>query len=201
MSDAVQIRHITEADWDGIVAMESRAYTGLGLSEGRAALRSRAGVSPSTCFVLDVGSGPAGYLLALPYPAFRYPDLERAEEAVLPPHPGPASRNLHLHDIVITEDLRGRGLAQRLLHHLTLTARARGYERISLIAIDRIDTFWSARGFTAHPGISPGGYGTNAVYMSKAVPADQGAQPEPTGVVPRGPSAPTKRADARVPCS
>ncbi|MFJ2829833.1 GNAT family N-acetyltransferase [Streptomyces sp. NPDC087263] len=200
MSDVVHIRPITDADWDGIVAMESRAYTGLGLSEGRAALRSRAVVSPSTCFVLDVGFGPAGYLLAMPYPAFRYPDLERAEEAVVPPRPGPASGNLHLHDIVITEELRGRGLAQRLLHHLALTARRRGDERISLIAVGHSDSFWSARGFTAHPGISPGGYGTNAVYMSKAVPTDLGAQPEPTGVVPRGPSSPTKRADVRVPC-
>ncbi|MEU5289654.1 GNAT family N-acetyltransferase [Streptomyces umbrinus] len=200
MTDVVHIRHITEADWDGIVAIESRAYAGLGLSEGRAALRSRAEISPGTCFVLDVGSGPAGYLLALPYPALRYPDLERAEEAVVPPHPSPATRNIHLHDIVVEEGLRGRGLSQRLLHHFTLTARSRGYERISLIAVGRSDTFWSARGYTAHPGITPGGYGANAVYMSKAVPTDPGAQPEPTGVVPRGPSVPTKRADARVPC-
>ncbi|TRO68385.1 GNAT family N-acetyltransferase [Streptomyces sp. IB201691-2A2] len=200
MSDVVHIRHITEADWDGIVEIESRAYTGLGLSEGRAALRSRAEISPSTCFVLDIGSGPAGYLLALPYPALSYPDLERTEEAVVPPPPAPASRNLHLHDIVVEEGLRGRGLGQRLLHHFTLAARSRGYERISLIAVGRSDTFWSARGYTAHPGVSPGGYGANAVYMSKAVPADPGAQPEPTGVVPRGPSVPTKRADARVPC-
>ncbi|MEU9892738.1 GNAT family N-acetyltransferase [Streptomyces phaeochromogenes] len=211
MTDVVHIRHITEADWDGIVAIESRAYTALGLSEGRAALRSRAEISPGTCFVLDVGSGPAGYLLSLPYPALRYPDLERTEEAVVPPQPAPApapasatpasaTRNLHLHDIVVEEGLRGRGLGRRLLHHFTLTARSRGYERISLIAVGRSDTFWSARGYTAHPGISPGGYGTNAVYMSRAVPTDLGAQPEPTGVVPRGPSVPTKRADVRVPC-
>jgi GNAT superfamily N-acetyltransferase len=196
----VHIRSITDADWDGIVAMESRAYTGLGLTEGSAALRARAGVSPSTCFVLDVGSGPAGYLLAMPYPAFQYPDLERTEEPVFAPRPASAAGNLHLHDIVITEELRGRGLAQRLLHHLTLTALSRGDERISLIAVGCSDRFWSARGFTAHPGISPGGYGTNAVYMSKAVPTDLDAQPEPTGVLPRGPSAPTKRADVRVPC-
>ncbi|MFD3306751.1 GNAT family N-acetyltransferase [Streptomyces sp. NPDC058694] len=200
MRDVVHIRHITEADWDGIVAIESRAYTALGLSEGRAALRSRAEISPGTCFVLDVGSGPAGYLLALPYPALRYPDLERTEEAVVPSLSTPATSNLHLHDIVVEEGLRGRGLGQRLLHHFTLTARSRGYERISLIAVGRSDTFWSARGYTAHPGISPDGYGADAVYMSKAVPTDPGAQPEPIGVVPRGPSVPTKRADARVPC-
>ncbi|WP_128379006.1 GNAT family N-acetyltransferase [Streptomyces cavernae] len=180
MSDDIRIRHIAEADWDAIVAMESRAYAGLGLSEGRAALRSRADASPSTCFVLDVGARPAGYLLALPYPAFRYPDLQRVEETAAEEAAAssPPSRNLHLHDLVITERLRGRGLAHHLLNHLTLTASSREDERISLIAVGRTEPFWSARGFTAHPGISPGGYGTHAVYMSKA----------------------TKRADLLVPC-
>jgi GNAT superfamily N-acetyltransferase len=162
--DPVRIRHITDTDWDTIVALESRAYTALGLSEGRAALRSRADASPGTCFVLDVGSRPAGYLLALPYPSFGYPDLARTETPALPVR---SARNLHLHDIVVTERLRGRGLGQRLLNHLTLTACSRGFERISLIAVGHSEPFWSARGFTPHPGISPGGYGANAVYMSR----------------------------------
>ena len=32
------------------------------------------------------------------------------------------SRNLHLHDLVIADDLRGRGLGSRLVRHLTETA-------------------------------------------------------------------------------
>ncbi|MFJ9562063.1 GNAT family N-acetyltransferase [Streptomyces fuscichromogenes] len=177
--DGVRVRHITDTDWDAIAAMESRAYAGLGLSEGRAALRSRADASPQTCFVLDLGAQPAGYLLALPYPPFGYPDLERAEEPVVPAHP---PRHLHLHDIVVAERLRGRGLGERLLDHLTLAAAARGFERISLIAVGRSEPFWSAHGFTAHPGISPAGYGANAVYMSRTTAES------------------TKRVDVRVPC-
>ncbi|WP_368857555.1 GNAT family N-acetyltransferase [Streptomyces sp. GbtcB6] len=177
--DGVRIRHITDADWDAIAAMESRAYAELGLSEGRAALRSRADASPETCFVLDVGARQAGYVLALPYPPFGYPDLERAEQpAVSAHHP----RNLHLHDIVVAERQRGRGLGQRLLNHLTLTAGSRGFDRISLIAVGRSEPFWSARGFTAYPGISPDGYGANAVYMSRATAES------------------TKRVDVCVPC-
>ncbi|MER6534511.1 GNAT family N-acetyltransferase [Streptomyces sp900105755] len=163
--DGVRIRHIADADWDAISAMEARAYAELGLSEGQAALRSRAAASPETCFVLDVGSRPAGYVLALPYPVFRYPDLERAEEPAAGPPPRP--RNLHLHDMVVAERQRGRGLGRRLLTHLTQAAGARGFERISLIAVGRSEPFWSTRGFTAYPGIAPGGYGANAVYMSR----------------------------------
>ncbi|GHC67972.1 GNAT family N-acetyltransferase [Streptomyces flavofungini] len=173
----VRLRHIADGDWDGIAALEAAVYTPLGLSEGRTALESRARASPSTCFVLDCAEGPAGYLLALPYPPFESPDLARAEESAPAGAPGasapPAfpSDNLHLHDLVVAEDFRGRGLARRLLRHLATTARAQTYEQISLVAVAGSETFWSAQGYRAHREIPlPGSYGTDAVYMSAAVP-------------------------------
>ncbi|MGO4429263.1 GNAT family N-acetyltransferase, partial [Streptomyces sp. MCAF7] len=139
MNDEVRIRHIAEYDWDGIAALESHTYTGLGLSEGRVALESRARVSPATCRALEVGPRLVGYALALPYPMYRYPDLERPEVTVYP------STNLHLHDLVIAENFRRRGLGRRLLRHLTASARAHGYEQISLVAVGGSATYWSAR--------------------------------------------------------
>ncbi|MFE0172948.1 GNAT family N-acetyltransferase [Streptomyces sp. NPDC059002] len=166
MRHDVRVRHIADADWDGITALEARAYTPLGLSEGRAELESRMRASPGTCFALDLGSRLAGYLLALPYPEHEYPDLRSTEGAA------PASRNLHLHDVVIAEDLRHRGLARHLVDHLMETARAHGYERISLVAVGGSDTFWAARGFTGRRDVvPPAGYGPDAVYMYRAVPA------------------------------
>src|SRR5882757_3061757 len=170
----VRVRHIRDGDWSGIVALEASAYTDFALSEGRAALESRARASPATCFVLELDGHVRGYLLALPYPMFQYPDLTRAEESALP------SRNLHLHDLVIAADFRGRGLARHLLRRLTATAGARGYERISLVAVAGSAGFWSANGYRAHPQVAlPSSYGTNAVYMSQAVPADRPARPKP----------------------
>jgi GNAT superfamily N-acetyltransferase len=175
MSHDVRIRHISDGDWAGIVALESSAYAAIGLSEERTALESRVRVSPATCFVLDVEQRPAGYLLAMPYPMFEYPDLTRAEEIAF------HSRNLHLHDLVIAENLRGQGLAKRLLRHLTATAGSHDYEQISLVAVAGSETFWSANGFTVHPGVKPAGsYGANSVYMSRAVPADRTGTPKPT---------------------
>lgn len=160
----VQIRNITADDWNAIAALEASTYTDNALSEGRAALESRARPSPATCFVLRLDRQIAGYLLALPYPLFQYPDLNRAEKTVF------RSPNLHLHDLVIAEHLRGRGLAKRLLHHLTTAAVSKTHERISLISVAGSETFWSANGYAAHRDIAlPGSYGTNAVYMSKAV--------------------------------
>ncbi|MFC5720823.1 GNAT family N-acetyltransferase [Streptomyces gamaensis] len=164
----LRIRPIAEQDWDGIVALESRAYTPLGLSEERTVLKSRADASPGTCFVLDAGGRLAGYVLALPYPPFHHPDLRRPQTTV------PPSRNLHLHDLVIAPGLRRAGLARHLLRHLTLTARENGYRRMSLIAVGGSDTYWARHGFTAHPGPAPDGYGADAVPMSRALPPARG---------------------------
>ncbi|MEU9888861.1 GNAT family N-acetyltransferase [Sphaerisporangium sp. NPDC051011] len=166
MSHDVRVRQISDGDWDGIAALEADVYTGAGLSEGRAVLESRAVPSPGTCFLLECGRRPAGYVLALPYPMFRCPDLAREEERAF------RSRNLHLHDLVIAEAFRGRGLARRLLRHLQAAARAKTYERISLVAVADSEPFWSAHGYRPHPDVGlPGGYGAHAVYMSAEVAA------------------------------
>ncbi|AXK33522.1 GNAT family N-acetyltransferase [Streptomyces armeniacus] len=189
--DDIRVRPLAEADWDGVAALESRTYAGLGLSEGRAALESRGRVSPGTCFALVQGPRLAGYVLALPYPLFRYPDLERAEAAAVK---SARPSNLHLHDLVVEQGLRHRGLGGRLLRHLTATARSCGYERISLLAVGGSEPFWSAQGFAVQEGVVPLGYGPGAAYMSRAVRAggpDAGAtrdgRAEPTGP-PGGPS-------------
>ncbi|MCX4735409.1 GNAT family N-acetyltransferase [Streptomyces sp. NBC_01363] len=168
------MRHISDSDWDAIVALEADAYTDDGLSEGRAALQSRAHASPATCFVVEHGNRTAGYLLALPYPMFEYPDLNRAEDIVF------HSRNLHLHDLVIAEELRGRGLAKGLLRHFTGTAGSKGYEAISLVAVSGSDTFWAVNGYRAHRDVTPPkSYGADAVYMSRAVPGVRGSRTNP----------------------
>lgn len=158
----VRIRHIAAHDWGAIAALEDRAYADRALTEGREALAARGRASPGTCFVLDADGAPEGYLLALPYPEFRCPELRGAEEA------GHATDNLHLHDIVVAERLRGTGLATCLLARLTATARARRYRRISLVAVAGTAVFWTRRGYRPHPGVAlPAGYGPRAVSMSR----------------------------------
>ncbi|MFJ1969273.1 GNAT family N-acetyltransferase [Streptomyces sp. NPDC087903] len=161
----MRMRPIRDGDWPYIAALEAEAYEGGGLAEGRAVLESRWRASPATCFVLDLDERVAGYVLALPYPMFRYPDLARTEQ------PAVRSRNLHLHDMVVAPDLRGRGRGSTLLRHLTETARST-YEHVSLIAVEGKATFWASRGFRAHAGVTvPPEYGDDAVYMSRPLSA------------------------------
>jgi predicted N-acetyltransferase YhbS len=154
------VRPVADHDWPGIVALEAETYRGLGLSENPAALASR--MSRPTSFVLDDGGAVAGYLLALPYPWLRWPDLRRAEETVF------ASTNLHLHDLVVAPAHRRAGLGGRLLHHLVSAARGQAYETIALVSVAGSGPFWSAHGFRPHPRMTlPAGYGPGATYLSR----------------------------------
>jgi ornithine decarboxylase len=160
------VRHIEDDDWAAVAELETGAYATSGLSEGRSLLESRGRASPATSFVLDTGEAIAGYLLALPYPSFRYPDLARPELLAC------QSPNLHLHDLVIGAEFRGTGLARYLLQHLTERARSQKYERISLVAVAGSAGFWSARGYHPHSQVTPPpGYGVGAVYMSREIDA------------------------------
>ncbi|MEV8327741.1 GNAT family N-acetyltransferase [Kitasatospora sp. NPDC056731] len=166
----LHIRLLQEEDWDGVVALEERAYAASGLSEGREALRSRHRASPDTCFVLEHAGGLGGYLLALPYPLFQCPDLSRVEAG------GVRATNMHLHDLVVAEGLRGRGLAHRMLRGLEETARARGYRTMSLVAVRGSQVVWAPLGYRARPEIGlPGSYGPEALYM--AMPLSPAAAP------------------------
>ncbi len=164
MADDIAIRQLAEGDWDDIVPLERQAYSPGGLSEGEAALRSYAAIAPTTCFVLQHGGLFGGYLLALPYRRFRCPDLGGTE------HAWAHSSNIHTHDMVIAEVLRGRGLGSILLTHLAEHARARGFESASLVAVHGTDVLWSPLGYQPFPEVTlPQSYGARAIYMSMAL--------------------------------
>ncbi|MFI2710578.1 GNAT family N-acetyltransferase [Micromonospora sp. NPDC018662] len=151
---------VTDENWPHVVALEAQAYAESGLSERPEALASRLG--RSTSFVLADGSTVAGYVLALPYPRFRVPDLDRVETTPF------RSPNLHLHDLVVAPGYRRRGLGGRLLTHLSTEARRQAYRTVSLVAVGDSAGFWTARGFRRHPEITlPAGYGPGAAYMSR----------------------------------
>jgi ornithine decarboxylase len=159
---AERFRPIDGPDWLQISALESDTYGKEGLSETLESLRTRA--DPATSFVLDTGGRTDGYLLALPYPPMCFPDLTRPESRAF------RSDNLFLHDIVIRAEFRGRGWGRRLVRHLIETAGSLAYERVSLVSVAGTASFWAACGFRPHPEVTlPGSYGSDAVYMSRAL--------------------------------
>jgi len=171
-----RVRAVTEADWDAIAEIEYAAYAGLGLSEGREALRNWAALSPDTCFVLELDRRVVGYMLALPYPPGHSPSLGRPEltDVAEVADAGAVSGNLHLHDVVLAEDVRGRGLSKLLLRRLEAVAAARMFEHICLVSVGGREDFWTAAGYRAHDEVAVDeSYGSQAMYMSKPVEVDQ----------------------------
>ncbi|MEU6440772.1 GNAT family N-acetyltransferase [Streptomyces sp. NPDC047046] len=158
------IRGLAPADWAAIISLETAAYAPLGLSESPAVLRAKAAVSPGTCFVVRTGAeSVGGYLLALPSPPRRPPSWGRTE-------PAPVLReNLHIHDLVVSPLLRGRGLGRRLVAHVEDAARDRGCTSVSLVAVGGADRFWAALGYVAQPHVAVTDYGASAVYMSRSL--------------------------------
>ncbi|MFJ7246953.1 GNAT family N-acetyltransferase [Kitasatospora sp. NPDC098652] len=164
VSEDLRIRPLTDGDWDAVVALEHDAYAADGLSEGREALQSRARSSPDTCYVLEQQGAVRGYLLSLPYPPLRCPDLTQPERTAY------ASANLHVHDLVIAEDLRGREVALGFMRHFRERAEEQGFERISMVAVRGADILLRLLGYRAHREVTvPEYYGRRAVYMSAPV--------------------------------
>ncbi|MFI6845629.1 GNAT family N-acetyltransferase [Kitasatospora sp. NBC_00085] len=125
-----------------------------------------------------------GYLLSLPYPLYRCPDLgavdeagtEASEPAATGPEPAsepasdPEPRNLHVHDLVIAEAWRSKDVALRFMRHLKEYARTQGFGRISMVAVRRSDILLAMLGYRTHREVAvPECYGKRAVYMSMAI--------------------------------
>ncbi|MDX3663094.1 GNAT family N-acetyltransferase [Streptomyces sp. ID05-26A] len=162
------MRLIEPGDWDRIGEIEAAEYGARGLAEGRELLKSRWG--KETSFVLESEGRVDGYVIALPYPLDTGPDPAIAERVV---H---RSSNLHLHDIVVSEELRGRGWAGRMTGRLVERARRSGYQRISLVALGGVTGFWAGQGFESRPDVPlPDGYGPGAVYMSRVIADEERA--------------------------
>jgi ornithine decarboxylase len=181
------VRGLAPADWAAVISLEAETYGPLGLSESPAALRAKAAVSPGTCFVARTGPDTlGGYLLALPSPPRRPPAWGRAEQAT-----ALVSReNLHIHDLVVSPALRGRGLGRRLVAHAEHAAREGGCASVSLVAVGGADRFWTALGYAAHPHVPVPDYGPSAVYMSRPLAPRESA---PGRAAPPAPQSPHRR--------
>jgi GNAT superfamily N-acetyltransferase len=155
------VRELSDSDWPMVAALEAATYRPLGLSEDPAMLRSRAG--SGTSFVVALGGTVAGYLLALPYPYGRCPDLTAFDAAGDAP-------DLHLHDLNVAAGHRGTGLGSRLVEHLLTAARERAYARVSLVSLQGTGAFWTRHGFSPRPEVpAPTGYGLGATYLSRSL--------------------------------
>ena len=82
---------------------------------------------------------------------------------------------LYLHDLAVRPSHAGRGLAQALLGAAWQQARAEGVGHAALVSVQGTGAFWRRLGFSpATAGVSLAAYGTDAVYMTRALTPTSG---------------------------
>lgn len=158
-------------EWRGMTAADLDAVTDLAAIgfpdhfEGRDCFENRLALNPSGCFVLsDAGGEPRGYLVAYPWCPEAAPALNTVIEAI------PADATvLYLHDLALHPDVRGGGWSDIIIERLADQARAAGWPRLALVAVNDAAGFWARQGFVVvdSPAIKAklAGYGRDARYM------------------------------------
>jgi ribosomal protein S18 acetylase RimI-like enzyme len=158
MTDEIGWRPLRTEDLPALAALAEQTYPGY--PERPAVFAERLALAPGWCFALGRGESVAGYCLAHPWTEAGPPPLDSLLGR-LPDAPA----TLHLHDLVIAPEARGRGLSTALVGRLEAEARGR-FRALSLVAIAGKATFWARRGF--HDATTPAMQAALATYDPQA---------------------------------
>lgn len=162
----MKIQEIEENNWSGILEIQDEAYQEVGPEE-LDVLKSKQSASSETCFVCVSDQGDVlGYLLSHPWNGVEPPKLFEPLSDI------GNSDSLYLHDMAVSSRSKGQGLGRSMMAELIKVAVMKGIKRITLVAVQGSDSFWSLLDFKEISGanICPS-YGENAVLMEKLLTA------------------------------
>jgi GNAT superfamily N-acetyltransferase len=120
---------------------------------------------PKGCFVLEAGGRIAGYCFSHPWTDGPPPPLDTFMTAL------PSGLSAYfVHDLTVEKGVRGTGMGRALVPVLFETARAMGFDRLVLVAVNDRGPFWQAAGFSATPDetlqeAARAKYGAGAIHM------------------------------------
>ncbi|MGA1807414.1 MULTISPECIES: GNAT family N-acetyltransferase [Sphingobium] len=157
MSGSAQWRPMGQGDVDAAAAISDRvhgAYT-----EKPAIYAERLRLYPAGCFLLEGDGQVLGYLVTHPWAGDRPPALDQLMGRL----PDAADR-YYLHDLALLPEARGTGAAAAAVDLAVAQARAAGFDRITLTAVNGADAFWRRQGFVDAP-VAADSYGADSVSM------------------------------------
>lgn len=103
----------------------------------------RLALAPEGCHVLASPNGIYGYLISHPWRGTLTPALN----TLLPPLPTQPDR-WYLHDLALSENVRGQGFAQQAIQLAKQAACARRLPCLTLVSTRHALHFWQRQGFT-----------------------------------------------------
>jgi GNAT superfamily N-acetyltransferase len=132
--------------------------------EDAAVFAERLSLYPHGCLALEEGEHLTGYALTHPW-RFGSPPALNMRLREIPPDP----TTYYIHDLALLPSARGKGHALKAGEWLARHAREAGFGNLSLVAVNKSQTFWERLGF--HRAEVPGlevkllTYGPDAVLM------------------------------------
>ena len=158
------IRPLALADLEGLMQVQEACY-GRHYMESAAVYRARI-ASPMHCSLVAVQGGTVlAYLAAYRSALGRVTPIHGAFEDYDDPD------TLYLHDMAVSPDCAGQGLASALLDALWRNAYNWAPSHSALVSVQGSQDYWRRKGYALHAGLSDAdaaavrGYGADAVYM------------------------------------
>ena len=162
-----KIRLMQHTDLPAVVRLQDSCYTDA-LFEPAEVVHQRLMLYPQSCWVACYQEKLWGYLFSYPSVAAQVNPLGaefgRYEQA----------NCLYLHDMAVSMDARGQGVASALLQAARQYAQTLGLTQLALVAVQNSASFWQQHGFVQQQDLSDNAlsalqtYGEAAVYMCSA---------------------------------
>lgn len=154
-------RPMRPADLADVVAVADVVH--LNYPEDPAVFANRLALFAPGCLMAEENGRTLGYCIAHPGTIGAPPPLDTVLAAL------PAAADcLYIHDVALLPAARGRHLGVALARLLEEVARAHGFARMALTAVNNSDGFWGALGYEPQPCASLASYGA-ATYRVKAL--------------------------------
>jgi GNAT superfamily N-acetyltransferase len=129
-----------DGDLDRVVELGDRVH--VNYPEAADVFVEKQRLFPQGCFTLDADHKLVGYCVSHPWVQGRPPPLD-AYLGTLPVTP----TTYYLHDIVVAPELRGQGLARRLIPVLRCVTRLHQLASITLVSVNATTKYWHSLGW------------------------------------------------------
>ncbi|HRY31649.1 MAG TPA: GNAT family N-acetyltransferase [Bacteroidales bacterium] len=159
METTFKVRNLNNDDISNVMNIQKQDYSN-DLQEDRNVFIQILNVFSEGVFGVFDGDNLAGYLFSHPYLLNQVKPLNSqlyltGEENCL-----------YLHDMAISPDYRGMGLAKRLFERFLFTSEKIGFESQRLVAVQNSAEFWGRFGFRQNDFVNASGY-ANGYYMQR----------------------------------
>lgn len=165
-----KIRLMQHTDLPAVVRLQDSCYSDE-FFEPASVVRQRLMLYPQSCWVASYQDKIWGYLFSYPSMVGQINPLgaefgryERADA-------------LYLHDMAVSLDARGQGVATALLAAASAGARQLGLTQMALVAVQQSASYWQQHGFVPYSSLSAEAevnlqsYGPAALYLTAPVKA------------------------------